>query len=254
MEDSDFPIVCEPCLGSNPYLRMLRKDFGQECKVCARPFTVFKWSPGEGMRWKKTEICQTCAKIKNACQCCMLDLDYGISTKIRDSVLDSKGAMPTDQVNTLYHVRNMEEQMGDNKVVNHGRAESAAKEVLKKLARKGGEPYQSQDQQQQKSRTMICSFFLRGTCKRGETCPLRHEKPKSYQGGDNKGRPDRSAAAGGPSGSGSGSAAAGTQAAHNGSNNNTAHTKRRSYVQPPRTYYAILNVATYCLAKPPTCL
>jgi len=29
------------------------------------------------MRYKKTEICQTCAKLKNACQTCILDLENG---------------------------------------------------------------------------------------------------------------------------------------------------------------------------------
>ena len=29
------------------------------------------------MRFKKTEVCQTCAKLKNVCQTCLLDLDYG---------------------------------------------------------------------------------------------------------------------------------------------------------------------------------
>lgn len=34
--------------------------------------------PGRGARYKKTEICQTCAKLKNVCQTCLLDLEYGI--------------------------------------------------------------------------------------------------------------------------------------------------------------------------------
>lgn len=42
-----------------------------------RPFTVFRWCPGRGARFKKTEICQTCCKIKNVCQTCLLDLQYG---------------------------------------------------------------------------------------------------------------------------------------------------------------------------------
>lgn len=29
------------------------------------------------MRFKKTEVCQTCAKVKNVCQTCLLDLVYG---------------------------------------------------------------------------------------------------------------------------------------------------------------------------------
>ena len=29
------------------------------------------------MRFKKTEVCQTCAKLKNVCQTCLLDLEYG---------------------------------------------------------------------------------------------------------------------------------------------------------------------------------
>ena len=82
-EEADFPILviirnkCESCLGPNPYVRMMIDKFGLQCKICSRPYTVFKWSPGVGERWKKTEICQACAKVKNCCQTCILDLDFG---------------------------------------------------------------------------------------------------------------------------------------------------------------------------------
>lgn len=46
-------------------------------QICARPFTVFRWCPGVRMRFKKTEVCQTCSKMKNVCQTCLLDLEYG---------------------------------------------------------------------------------------------------------------------------------------------------------------------------------
>nr|KAJ3418949.1 Pre-mRNA-splicing factor slt11 [Polyrhizophydium stewartii] len=127
------------------------------------------------MRWKRTEICQTCAKIKNTCQCCLLDLELGLPTKIRDAVLDSHGGMPSTDVNTQVYVRKMEEQMGDDKVVNHGKAESAAKEVLRKLARTSSDPYQT------KSKAPLCSFFIKGICKRGLECPMRHEKPFEHR-------------------------------------------------------------------------
>lgn len=51
-----------------------KQEFGHECKVCERPFSVFRWNPGEGARYKKTEICTTCSKIKGVCQTCLLDL------------------------------------------------------------------------------------------------------------------------------------------------------------------------------------
>lgn len=152
----DFPILCQTCLGENPYIRMVsehdavilinlrdifysvdssesadlkcvhaflyrpRRNMGKNARyvlysssklfscgtqgsltwipdiissvrrfthiflsfshqICARPFTVFRWCPGTRMRFKKTEVCQTCSKMKNVCQTCLLDLEYGES-------------------------------------------------------------------------------------------------------------------------------------------------------------------------------
>lgn len=42
-QGGDFPILCENCLGDNPYVRMMKQPNGGTCKMCARPFTIFKW-------------------------------------------------------------------------------------------------------------------------------------------------------------------------------------------------------------------
>ena len=90
-EDANFPILCQTCLGDNPYLRMMRDRHGAECHICVRPYTTFRWCPGKGMRYKTTIVCQTCAKIKNVCQTCLLDLEYGLPTQVRDQTLGKNG-------------------------------------------------------------------------------------------------------------------------------------------------------------------
>lgn len=85
---------------------MSKQPLGAECKVCTRPFTLFRWLPGQGMRYKKSEICQTCAKGKNVCQTCMLDLQFGLPTQVRDTALGHKSAAPTTAINREYYAQN----------------------------------------------------------------------------------------------------------------------------------------------------
>jgi pre-mRNA-splicing factor RBM22/SLT11 len=173
-EDSEFPILCETCLGDNPYVRMTRQGYGKECKICGKPFTIFKWCPGAGMRYKKTEICQTCAKLKNACQTCILDLENGLPLQVRDTVLNTASEMPTSDINLQYYTQNMDKQLSHGAAVtSYGRVDSLARESLKRMART--EPYYK------RNRPHICSFFVKGECKRGEECPYRHELPKENE-------------------------------------------------------------------------
>jgi pre-mRNA-splicing factor RBM22/SLT11 len=108
-----MPIVCETCLGPNPFVRMQRVrllalvhgplllsaqlrdgqvqqgrlmtqqrmfvpfcptsmqiEYGGQCHISGRPYTVFRWRPGNEARYKKTIICQEVAKAKNVCQVC----------------------------------------------------------------------------------------------------------------------------------------------------------------------------------------
>ncbi|KAG6867005.1 hypothetical protein C0991_003921 [Blastosporella zonata] len=169
-EQSEFPILCETCLGSNPFVRMSKQEYGRSCGTCARPFTVFRWNPGAGARFKTTVICQTCAKVKNVCQTCLLDLEYGLPTQVRDTALALQNEAPTSDINREYYAQNMEGKLDGNKSgLDSGRASSAGKEMLKQLART--DPYYK------RNRPQVCSFFVKGECSRGNECPYRHEKP-----------------------------------------------------------------------------
>eukprot|EP00064_Thunnus_orientalis_P015430 superscaffoldBa00002859_g15482 len=93
-EDADFPILCQTCLGENPYIRMTKEKYGKECKIA-----------------------------------------------------NSDGTRAVGQL---------------------GKATSSS-DMLLKLARTT--PYYK------RNRPHICSFWVKGECKRGEECPYRHEKP-----------------------------------------------------------------------------
>lgn len=171
-EQSEFPILCQTCLGDNPYIRMIKDHYGDECKTCARPFTVFRWCPGARMRYKKTEICQACAQLKNVCQTCLLDLEYGLPVQLRDKALAVKDDLPKSDVNKEYYLQNMEKQLANTGKTDPGGAVGKAQapsDLLMKLARTT--PYYK------RNRPHICSFWVKGECKRGEECPYRHEMP-----------------------------------------------------------------------------
>ncbi|CAO3664601.1 unnamed protein product [Umbelopsis vinacea] len=156
-EAAEFPILCETCLGENPYVKW--------------PFTVFRWLPGLGMRYKKTEVCQSCAKMKNVCQTCVLDLQYGLPTQVRDAALNITSNAPQSDINRQYFAQNMDEQIENGaSLIDYDKASAQGKEVLKRIAR--NEPYYK------RNRAHICSFFVKGECKRGDECPYRHELPE----------------------------------------------------------------------------
>ncbi|KAF8044808.1 hypothetical protein N665_6625s0001, partial [Sinapis alba] len=141
-ERSDIPILGQSCRGDNPYLRM-------ECKVCTRPFKVFRWRPGRAARYKNTEICQTCSKLKNVCQ--VRDMALNITT--HDSI-------PRSHVNREYFAQE------------HGRMT------------RDGLDYESSfhkitEPDYEKKQPNVCSFNTIGKCTRGAGCAFRHEMAKT---------------------------------------------------------------------------
>lgn len=170
-ERSDFPIVCETCLGPNPYVRMQRIEYGGECHISGRPYTKFRWRPGSDARYKSTIICQEVAKAKNVCQVCLLDLDYNLPVQVRDQALAEAGEvienLPQSDAGKEYALNRMQQEG----TTESSFAKAAGNDTILRLQRTT--PYYKRNKAQ------ICSFFVRGECKRGAECPYRHEMPTS---------------------------------------------------------------------------
>jgi pre-mRNA-splicing factor RBM22/SLT11 len=162
-ETTDFPSVCERCLPENPYVQMLKEDHGAECKICSRPFTVFRFKADRTSRQKKqvlthgsgclslgiiansipcrTVVCLTCARLKNCCQVCMLDLSFGLPIVVRDAALKMVAPGPQSDINKQYYAQEHEKEIeeGRGAVEAYEKTDEKARELLRRLA--NSEPY-----------------------------------------------------------------------------------------------------------------
>ena len=139
-ETTDMPSVCERCLPDNPYVQMLKEDYGEACKLCTRPFTVFSWKADRTSRRKKTGICLTCARLKNCCQHCMLDLSFGLPITIRDAALKMVAPGPGSDVNREYFAQNHEKEIEEGRgLEGYEKTDEKARDLLRRLA--ANEPY-----------------------------------------------------------------------------------------------------------------
>lgn len=141
-ESTDFPSVCESCLPENPYVKMLKEDYGAECKLCSRPFTIFSWSADRAHgRKKRTSICLTCARLKNCCQSCMLDLSFGLPIVVRDAALKMVAPGPQSEINREFFAQNNEKAIEEGRagVEEYEKTDEKARELLRKLAQ--SKPY-----------------------------------------------------------------------------------------------------------------
>lgn len=134
---------------------------------------VFRWRPGPKARFKKTEICPTCAKLKNVCQTCVLDLQFGLPVQVRDSVLEEeqKVKIPDSDVGRAWMIEQHEKavQLSGANPYSVVPDNISALQNLSKLRR--GAPYYA------RNLPHLCSFYASGKCNRGDTCPYRHEMP-----------------------------------------------------------------------------
>lgn len=168
-EDADFPILCHHCLGKDPAIRMQKERFGTECKVCLRPYTTFRWTPGLGLRFRRTLICPTCSNAKNVCQSCILDLKYGLPVQVRDQILGIEDETPEQTTNRdhFFQIRSPNPAKFDR-----GKNGSVGKEALLSLKTQFE---QNNDLLKYRNLPYVCSFFLKGQCNRGSSCPYSHD-------------------------------------------------------------------------------
>ena len=92
----------------------------------------------------------------------------GLPIQVRDAALKVVDDMPRSDVNKEYYTQNMEREIAnsDGTVSVGGAGKSQApSDMLLKLARTT--PYYK------RNRPHICSFWVKGECKRGEECPYR---------------------------------------------------------------------------------
>mmetsp|Transcript_29333 Transcript_29333/g.64659 ORF Transcript_29333/g.64659 Transcript_29333/m.64659 type:complete len:460 (-) Transcript_29333:102-1481(-) len=176
-EDTEFPLVCETCLGDNPYIRMTKEPHGKACKICETPFTVFSWQAGTRGRLKRVEICRNCARTKNVCQVCIYDLQYGLPVQVRDRILAEEGGggaagagatVPQSDANRSWF------SAQEQRAIEQGTAGAVpgtrAHLKLQSMAR--------MEPRYERNLPKLCSFFARGECDRGTNCPFRHEMPR----------------------------------------------------------------------------
>ena len=153
-------------------MRMTKENFGADCKICLKPFTIFRWCPGKGMRFRRTEICQTCCRLKNTCQSCILDLQYNLPVQIRDGVLQIKEACPQNEANREYFLAANADKLARNDVtlIDYDKTDPAAKAVLEQISHK----YNKNKTIEERNAPLPCSFYAKGACARGSECPYRH--------------------------------------------------------------------------------
>ncbi|RLV91482.1 Pre-mRNA-splicing factor SLT11 [Spathaspora sp. JA1] len=142
MSEEESFSICTSCLGNDKHVRMIKQDNGAECKQCTRPFTVYRWgNRSASNKLNKTLICLTCARAKNCCQSCMLDINYGIPTELRDTALKLAGLEPMSLLKSSTN-REVKAIMADklqesfSKQDKDGSNENKARELLMKLAEK----------------------------------------------------------------------------------------------------------------------
>lgn len=109
-------MICETCLGGNPYVRMIKLPGGHKlCKISGNVYQGFRWKAGPNGRYKETVISIVVAKERNICQCCLNDMRYGLPAGVRDAMMrrsqqaegQAMTELPRSHVGTQFYYQNI---------------------------------------------------------------------------------------------------------------------------------------------------
>lgn len=176
----DFPILCETCLGPNPYVRMVKLPYGSKlCKISNAPYQSFRWKAGPAGRYKETIICYTVAKERNICQTCLNDMQFGLPVGVRDKILkkaDSEVGVPRSIVGSQYFYEQQARMVDYATPGNFSEDQQNAgpSRDLQKFS-KTLQAADSRGKTAFRNLPKLCSFWVGGVCSRvlRKSCPFR---------------------------------------------------------------------------------
>lgn len=176
-------MLCETCLGPNPYVRMTKLPYGLKlCKISNLPFQAFKWKAGPGGRYKETMVCYSVAAERNICQTCLNDMKYGLPVGVRDAILsqaENQIAMPKSNVGQQYFYEQQAQMVANGQLTEHNDPSLDLANVVRsrQLDRFSRVLQVAEAKSKVAFRNLpkLCSFWLNGTCTRvlQKTCPYR---------------------------------------------------------------------------------
>src|SRR5204862_6892167 len=90
-------------------------------------------------------------RLKNCCQCCMLDLSFGLPITVRDAALKMVAPGPQSGINREYYAQNHEKELeeGRGAVEEYEKTDEKARELLRRLA--NSEPYYKRQRRREAS-------------------------------------------------------------------------------------------------------
>lgn len=174
-------MLCETCLGHNPFVRMVKLPYGDKlCKISNAPYQAFRWKAGPNGRYKETIISHSVANERNICQTCLNDLKYGLPVGVRDSLLakeENRIELPQSDVGQRYFYEQQAQITASGEVdpsFSENMQNLAAARQLDRFSRTL-RVIEAKNKTAFRNLPKLCSFWLNGTCNRviKKTCPFR---------------------------------------------------------------------------------